>query len=427
MSIITGDCIEELKNIDEESAQIIICDPPYNIGKNFGNNKYKMPITSYTQWCNKWIVECLRILKNNGTMFIYGYSEILAEILYIIPNNVNRKWLVWHYTNKTCPNYNFWQSSHESILVLWKDSKIFNRDDIRVPYTESYKKSDGRKRTPTVGRFSDGSNETLYKVHPSGALPRDVIKIPCLAGKNSERVNHPTQKPVELCDILIKSCKQDNGIVLIPFAGSGSECVSAKKNNLDYIGIEINPEFVDIINKRINGVDCSQESQNLNSWKYCSSFTDYKFKKTQYEHYLENNSCPEILQLVNLNSKTFGSVCENIIIETLKLSKRTSSQNDATYIHQGRLFKFEIKVGRYLKTTDDCMWQHIEPSYDYDYLLCCLLTFTGFDFYCLNKKNINELILSGVIKPQGRQGFILHKSKAQNHLTRFQKITEIFE
>jgi DNA modification methylase len=62
-----------------------------------------------------------------------------------------------------------------------------------------------------------------------------------------ERVAHPTQKPLALCDKLIRSCKQTDGYVLVPFAGSGSECVAAKNNNLPFIGIELNPEYITII------------------------------------------------------------------------------------------------------------------------------------------------------------------------------------
>jgi site-specific DNA-methyltransferase (adenine-specific) len=69
-----------------------------------------------------------------------------------------------------------------------------------------------------------------------------------------ERVDHPTQKPLALCDKLIRSCMQPatNGYVLIPFAGSGSECVAAKKNKLSFIGIEINADYVKLINERLN-------------------------------------------------------------------------------------------------------------------------------------------------------------------------------
>jgi site-specific DNA-methyltransferase (adenine-specific) len=255
--IIHGDSLQILPTLQDNSAQIIIADPPYNIGKDFGNNSDKQPMEEYLNWTERWIKECLRILKPNGTMFIYGFSEILALILSRVPYEINRRWIIWHYTNKNVASLHFWQRSHESILVLWKNDKVFHRDDIREAYTEGFLNgAAGKERASTKGRFSKGEKTTTYTAHPNGALPRDVIKIPALAGGAGmkERVNHPTQKPIALCEKLLLSCKQPNteGYVLIPFAGSGSECVAAKNLNLPFVGIELNEEYVKLINERLN-------------------------------------------------------------------------------------------------------------------------------------------------------------------------------
>jgi len=256
--VIHGDTIKILPTLDDNSAQIIIADPPYNIGKDFGNNSDKQPMDEYLLWCEQWIKECLRVLKPNGTMFIYGFSEILALILSKVPHNINRRWIVWHYTNKNVPSLKFWQRSHESIIILWKMDKVFHRDDIREAYTEGFLNgAAGKERKATKGRFSNGDKKTTYTAHANGALPRDVIKIPALAGGAgmNERVDHPTQKPLTLCDKLILSCKQSatDGYVLVPFAGSGSECLAAKNNGLPFIGIELNANYVKLINERLNG------------------------------------------------------------------------------------------------------------------------------------------------------------------------------
>ena len=248
------DCIMGMKNIKDESVDIIICDPPYNIGKDFGNNSDKQKMDEYLSWCDEWIYECLRILKSTGTLYIYGFSEILSFIRTRIKCNV--KWLIWHYTNKVIPSYGFWQRTHESILCCYKNNPIFNKDDIREPYTESFLKNcAGKKRKNTIGRFSDGSKETTYNAHENGALPRDVIKIPALAGGagKKERVNHPTQKPLQLCDKLIKASLNKNSptLLIVPFVGSGSECVSAKNNNIDFIGFELNRDYINIANERL--------------------------------------------------------------------------------------------------------------------------------------------------------------------------------
>lgn len=247
------DCIKGMKKIKDNSVDIIICDPPYNIGKDFGNNSDKQQLETYLNWCDEWIKECIRILKPDGTLYIYGFSETLAFIRVRI--NIQVRWIIWHYTNKVTPSLNFWQRSHESILCCSKEKPYFNRDDVREPYTETFlKNAVGKTRKATNGRFSNGETETTYNAHKNGALPRDVIKIPALAGGagKKERVNHPTQKPLLLCEKLIKASKKENDTLLVvPFAGSGSECLAAQKQKVNFIGFEINEDYVKLCKERL--------------------------------------------------------------------------------------------------------------------------------------------------------------------------------
>jgi site-specific DNA-methyltransferase (adenine-specific) len=255
-TIYNSDCIIGMKKIPDNSADIIICDPPYNIGKDFGNNSDKQDLQNYLNWCDQWIEQCIRILKPNGTLYIYGFSEILAFIRVRIQINV--RWIIWHYTNKVTPSLNFWQRSHESILCCYKNKPLFNRDQVREPYTDAFlKNAAGKVRKATKGRFSNGETETTYNAHENGALPRDVIKISTLAGGagKKERVDHPTQKPLELCQKLIKASKNgEDTLLVIPFAGSGSECVASKIENINFIGFEINEEYVKLCNKRLDEI-----------------------------------------------------------------------------------------------------------------------------------------------------------------------------
>jgi len=257
--VVNEDCIEGMKKIESDSVDIVICDPPYNIGKDFGNNSDKQEMDKYLLWCDEWIGECIRILKPRGTLYIYGFSEILAFIRVRI--NINVRWIIWHYTNKVTPSLKFWQRTHESILCCYKEKPVFNRDDVREPYTDTFlKNAAGKVRKATKGRFSNGSQETTYNAHENGALPRDVIKISALAGGagKKERVDHPTQKPLALCEKLIKASKNSNGeetLLVVPFAGSGSECVAAKKENINFIAFEINDKYVDLCNERLSTVN----------------------------------------------------------------------------------------------------------------------------------------------------------------------------
>ena len=274
--VLLMDVVDGLKQYEDNSVDCIILDPPYNIGKDFGNNKTRNEIQEYVAWAKTWLTEAKRVLKDSGTMFVYGFPEILAHIS--VNLDMDHRWLVWHYTNKTVPSLHFWQRSHESILCAWKDKtqRVFNRDDVREEYTEGFVKGykgKNRKRTATSGRFGK-SADTVYEVNDKGALPRDVIKVSSLAGgagsrerfiyspsnktlytrkhakalEISDGISHPTQKPVAITEKLLRSCMVDDMKVLIPFAGTGSECFVCDQLGIQWEAYDINDDYVDMAN-----------------------------------------------------------------------------------------------------------------------------------------------------------------------------------
>ena len=279
MSIICGDVLEVLEQ-DLGVFNVIIADPPYNIGKNFGNNKTKKKLEDYVSWSKKWIDRCLNLLKENGILYVYGFSEILAHIAVKYPIE-KQKWMIWHYGSKVVPNMKFFQPSHESILALWSSSNKprLEIDQIRVPYAPGVENRAGRIRKGSKGRF--GTTDGYYKPHPNGKMPMDVISAPALvAGRGTkekwhyckrcdkvfrspekenydcleeELITHPTQKPLDLSTTLIRSAIKDTdvGRVLIPFAGSGTECLAAHLLGHDYLGIEMNEDYVNLATKKI--------------------------------------------------------------------------------------------------------------------------------------------------------------------------------
>ncbi|MGI9297280.1 MAG: DNA-methyltransferase [Gammaproteobacteria bacterium] len=271
-----GDALPMLRAIPQNDIfDVVVADPPYNIGKDFGNDSDSRPLPDYLRWCDEWIGECLRLAKDGAPMYIYGYPEILAHIAVRRPPDAQR-WLVWHYTNKTVPTSRFWQRSHESILCLWKGARPrLNVDAVREEYTETFlKNAAGKVRRETFCRYSSKGRKTIYAAHPKGALPRDVLKISALAGgagyaerwfycktcrrlcepreaeahRAHEVVRHPTQKPAALGTKLISSAAKPGGFALIPFAGSGSECVAAKAAGINFFAAEINPDYARLAN-----------------------------------------------------------------------------------------------------------------------------------------------------------------------------------
>jgi site-specific DNA-methyltransferase (adenine-specific) len=275
------DVIIGLKKIPNNTVNVIISDPPYNIGKDFGECKDDMTMDDYQKWCNEWITESLRVLKPNGTLYVYGFSEILAHV-FANTKCEFKKWLVWHYTNKNVASSNFWQRSHEAIALFANNKPIFNKDDVREPYTETFLKgAAGKTRAATKGRFSSSDQTTTYNAHEGGALPRDVIKYPALAGgagakerayfcitcqqfvlgskdkkshESHDIINHPTQKPIELTRKLILAAKDKNikNNVLILFSGSGAESIAALEENCNFISFEINPIYQKMANDWIS-------------------------------------------------------------------------------------------------------------------------------------------------------------------------------
>lgn len=285
--ILIGDVLDILPDLPiSKKFDVVIADPPYNIGKDFGTSSDNMPLAEYIEWSKKWLNHCFNLLKDHGLIYIYGFTEVLAHIACQYPIE-NQRWLVWHYTNKTVPSSKFWQRSYESILCLWKSGRkrpSLEVDQIREPYTHTFlNNAAGKVRQSTVSRFGGNrGKQTIYQAHKKGALPRDVIKVPALAGgagaterwfmchncgdqvlppvelkhhKDHNILKHPTQKPMRLTKRLIESrINGCGGRVLIPFAGSGSECVMAKQLGIDYLGIESNPLYVDFANKWISAI-----------------------------------------------------------------------------------------------------------------------------------------------------------------------------
>ena len=136
-------------------------------------------------------------------------------------------------------------------------------------------------------------------------------------------------------------------------------------------------------------------------------------KESQLEYYIRNNACPEVLKLVGLESKSFGMHCEKIIREIFSMNKPINSQHDAIY----NGVKIEIKSARFWGGTIDCKFQHIEPTYNYDYILFVLVEFQDLRIWGMHKSKIHEMIALNILTRQGLQGYWSKMSKILPHLT----------
>lgn len=179
------------------------------------------------------------------------------------------------------------------------------------------------------------------------------------------------------------------------------------------------PSIIENNNFQINN---TENVLSANSWKNLNTFKQIQQKETQIKYYEKNNSCNEVIQLVNLESKPFGSVSEKLICEIFHLSPRTSSQNDGT--RNG--IKIEIKCARYWAGKDDCVWQHLEPEHDYEIAMFALLDFHKWKVWCIKKSLLmGELREKKIVTFQGKQGWWTKKSSILPYLTQINNVVEL--
>lgn len=244
------DAIEFLKSLETESVDLIFADPPYNIKKaewdTFSSQK------EYVEWSMTWIKEAHRVLRKTGSLYVCGFSEILADIKWGASGFFQGcKWLVWFYRNKGNLG-NDWGRSHESILHFRKSRDfIFNIDEVRIPYNDHTLKYPERGQAET-SQFSNGKKTNYeWTPNPLGAKPKDVFEIPTISNGSWERTYHPTQKPVELLRKIILSSSNENSLILDPFGGSGTTYAVAEAYKRRWIGTETNNEFCAVIKDRL--------------------------------------------------------------------------------------------------------------------------------------------------------------------------------
>lgn len=252
-AIYNSDCVSFLKSIRDNSVDTVFADPPYNIKKaswdNIGN------IDEYVNWSMSWIKEASRILKDSGTLYICGFTEILADLKRPALDYFYKcRWLIWYYDNKANLS-NDWGRSHESILCLRKSKYFtFNIDPIRIPYNQHTMKYPERKQNGKNSQFGGEKSNKIWKPHPNGAKPKDVINIPTTCNGMEEKTKHPTQKPEALLRKLVLASTNENEIIVDPFSGSGTTAVVASQLHRCFIVNDNCSEYNEMANIRLGNV-----------------------------------------------------------------------------------------------------------------------------------------------------------------------------
>ena len=246
------DAIQFLKNLDTGSVQLVFADPPYNIKKAEWDSFQSQKV--YVDWNLEWIQEAHRVLNSNGSLYICGFSEILADLKWAAsPFFKGCKWLVWYYRNKANLT-NDWGRSHESLLHFRKSKKFtFNVDQVRVPYNAHTLKYPSHPQAET-SQYRN-RKQYIWAPHPKGAKPKDVFEIPTLTNSSWEKEKHPTQKPVELIKKCVLASSVSNDLVIDPFGGSGTTFAVAEAFHRKWLGSETDPGYCEIIKKRLSDKD----------------------------------------------------------------------------------------------------------------------------------------------------------------------------
>ena len=250
-ALFTGDSIEWMKTINDESIDMVFADPPYNIKKadwdDFGSQE------RYIEWSMRWIEQASRILKPTGSLYVCGFSEILADLKHPSMRYFSScRWLVWFYRNKANLGKD-WGRSHESILHLRKkDFGHINYDDVRIPYGKHTLKYPDH---PQADSSQYGRKGSHWTPNPLGAKPKDVVEIPTTCNGMNEKTPHPTQKPEELIRKLILASSSEGDLVLDPFSGSGTTAVVASQLHRQWLACDENPEYNQWATQRLDSID----------------------------------------------------------------------------------------------------------------------------------------------------------------------------
>lgn len=303
--VVLGDAIQELKKIEDKSVDLILSDIPYGIGfdewdvlHNNTNTSYggqskafqdqkvfarrgkpingwseadkKIPL-EYQQWCELWLPECFRVLKEGGSIILFAGRRYSHRCIVAMENSgFNLRDLIsWNKTKAPQRAQKlsgiFEKRKENELANIWGGWKLGNLQPLFEPIIWGFKPY---KKTITdniienqLGAFYPYAFEKHFNT-PSNIIScgigeedkQEIQKIKNMWGESflKETKLHPTQKPLKLMEALIELTTIEGQVVLDPFAGSGTTLVASKKLKRSTIGIEMQSNFFDIINKRLS-------------------------------------------------------------------------------------------------------------------------------------------------------------------------------
>lgn len=242
------DAITFLKDIPDNSVQLILIDPPYNLDMDKWDT-----YTNYLDWAKSWLGEIYRILSESGSCVIFGGFQFqdlkkgdLLEILHYTRHFTNLRFvnlIIWYYKNGMSA-HRFFANRHEEAIWLSKTKNYyFNLDAVRIPFDEATKNLYKRDKRLNPKNIEKGKN------------PTNVWEISRLNGNSKERVGHPTQKPLELIRRFVKGLSYQGSLVLDFFAGSGTTgrvCIEEARHS---ILVDSDPKLIEYFGSHISYIN----------------------------------------------------------------------------------------------------------------------------------------------------------------------------
>lgn len=241
--IIQGDCLEVLHKIPDNSVDVTFADPPFNLKKKYHLYNDKHEVKEYLTWCQKWLKEMVRITKPTGSIFVHNIPKWLIYFAsYLNKIAIFRHWIAWDAMGS--PLGKTLLPNHYGILYYVKSEK-FKFYDIRLMH----------KRCRTCHYILQDYGGKKDQMHQFGPLVSDVWTDIHRIRHRTRRDEHPCQLPVHLIERLLLMSSDENDIVLDPFIGTGTTAIAAKKLGRRYIGIDIDPKYVEITEKKLSQVN----------------------------------------------------------------------------------------------------------------------------------------------------------------------------
>jgi DNA modification methylase len=249
--IIHGDAFTELQKLPAGVAQSIIADPPYfNVLEDEAWDTQWKTAADYLAWCDTWVAESMRVLRDDGLAFIFGQLGKREHTFLHLMSRLSQQHqfhdlIIWDRAVGYDERRDSFTPQYEMVLVLRKgDGVKFNKDAVRIPYDaatiEAYMKDN---------RYKD--KDARRKHLEKGKYATNILRVPSLKGNSKEKCGHPSQKPINLIDKLI-ACSTDAGdLVLDPFLGSGTTAASAQRLERTWLGIESDLSYIQIAQKRL--------------------------------------------------------------------------------------------------------------------------------------------------------------------------------